>query len=179
VNPLPEFTDEAVTSVADQVARVQQLGDLVIASIHWGPNWGYEIPDEQRRFAQALLDRANVSVVHGHSSHHAKAIEIYKNRLILYGCGDFLNDYEGISGYEEFRGDLTLMYFAGLDCLTGSLTDLELVPLQIQRFQLAPASHADTMWLQQTLDRESRQFDVRVKLTPEGRLIPYWSQAAH
>jgi poly-gamma-glutamate capsule biosynthesis protein CapA/YwtB (metallophosphatase superfamily) len=130
---------------------------LVIASIHWGPNWGYEIPQEQRSFAHSLIDTANVSVVHGHSSHHAKAVEIYKNRLILYGCGDFLNDYEGIRGYEEFRGDLTLMYFADFDCLTGQLTDLELVPLQILRFQLAPTFDADAHWLQQTLDPESRR----------------------
>jgi hypothetical protein len=58
-----------------------------------------------------------------------------------------LNDYEGISGYEEFRGDLTLMYFAGFNSLTGHLFDLELVPLQMRRFQLVPASGADILWL--------------------------------
>ena len=42
VNLLPGFTDETITSIADQVARLRQPGDLVIASIHWGPNWGYE-----------------------------------------------------------------------------------------------------------------------------------------
>jgi len=38
-------------------------------------------------------------------------VEVYRKRkrLILFGCGDFLTDYEGISGYEQFRGDLTLM----------------------------------------------------------------------
>jgi poly-gamma-glutamate synthesis protein (capsule biosynthesis protein) len=178
VNLLPGFTDETITSIADQVTRLRQPGDMVIASIHWGPNWGYEIPEQQRRFAHALVDKANVSVVHGHSSHHAKAIEIYKNRLILYGCGDFLNDYEGISGYEEFRGDLALMYFAGLDCLTGDLAELELTPLQIRRFQLAPASDADILWVQQTLARECGRFDVRVGMEPDGRLIASWPQAA-
>ena len=172
VNLLPDFASKTIISIADQVARIRQPRDLVIASIHWGPNWGYEIAEEQRRFAHALIDRANVSVVHGHSSHHAKAIEIYKNRVILYGCGDFLNDYEGIRGYEEFRGDLSLMYFASFDCLTGDLADLELVPLQIRRFQLISASNADVIWLQQTLDRESGQFDVRIRLTSDGRLIP-------
>ena len=156
VNLLPGFNDETVKSLAEQGARVRQPGDLVIASIHWGPNWGYKIPQDQRSFAHALVDKANVSVVHGHSSHHAKAIEIYKNRLILYGCGDSLNDYEGIRGHEEFRGDLTLMYFAGFDCVTGQLTDLELVPLQIRRFQLVSASGADIVWLQQTLDPRKR-----------------------
>lgn len=170
VNLLPDFGEVTVGRIADQVAYVKQSGDLIIASIHWGPNWGYEIPEEQCSFAHALIDRAHVSVVHGHSSHHAKAIEIYKNQLILYGCGDFLNDYEGISGYEEFRGDLTLMYFVGFDCRTGFLTDLELAPLQIRRFQLVPASGADILWLQQTLDGESGKFDVRIRLKPDGKL---------
>jgi poly-gamma-glutamate capsule biosynthesis protein CapA/YwtB (metallophosphatase superfamily) len=177
VNLLPDFADETIRSVTNEVVGLHRAGDLVIASIHWGPNWGYEIPQEQRSFAHALVDEANVSVVHGHSSHHAKAIEVYKNRLILYGCGDFLNDYEGISGYEKFRGNLTLMYFAGFDCLTGYLTDLELVPRQIRRFQLVPASGPDIVWLQQSLDRESGQFDVRVRLKLDGRLIPSWPQA--
>ena len=140
VNLLPDFSEATVGRIADQVAHVKQPGDVIIASIHWGPNWGYEIPEEHRSFAHALIDQAHVSVVHGHSSHHPKAIEIYKNQLILYGCGDFLNDYEGIRGYEEFRGDLTLMYFAGFNSLTGHLIDLELVPLQMRRFQLVPAS---------------------------------------
>jgi hypothetical protein len=30
---------------------------------------------------------------------------------ILYGCGDFITDYEGIEGYEQFRGDLAIAYF--------------------------------------------------------------------
>lgn len=44
---------------------------------------------------------------------------MYRDRLILYGCGDFINDYEGIGGYESFRGDLRLMYFVDLDAADG------------------------------------------------------------
>ena len=44
--------------------------------------------------------------MHGH---HAQGVEVYKNKPILYGCGDFINDYEGISGYEVFRDDGALM----------------------------------------------------------------------
>ncbi|WP_036264499.1 CapA family protein [Methylocapsa aurea] len=179
VNLLRDFTDESIARIADQAARVRQPGDVIIASIHWGPNWGYEIPEEQRSFAHGLVDQAKVSIVHGHSSHHAKAIEIYKNRLILYGCGDFLNDYEGISGYEDFRGDLALMYFAGFDSLSGDLADLELAPLQIRRFQLVRASSADIGWMGRMLDRESRRFNVRVALKPDGRLSLSWPDAAN
>jgi poly-gamma-glutamate synthesis protein (capsule biosynthesis protein) len=38
-----------------------------------------------------------VDVVHGHSSHHCKGAEVYRGRLVLYGCGDLISDYEGIS----------------------------------------------------------------------------------
>jgi poly-gamma-glutamate capsule biosynthesis protein CapA/YwtB (metallophosphatase superfamily) len=170
VNLLPDFSQVTVGRIADQVADVKQTGDVVIASIHWGPNWGYEIPEEHRSFAHALIDQAHVSVVHGHSSHHPKAIEIYKNQLILCGCGDFLNDYEGIRGYEEFRGDLTLMYFADFNSLTGQFIDLELVPLQMRRFQLVPASNSYILWLTRILDRESVHFGTHITLKPEGRL---------
>jgi poly-gamma-glutamate capsule biosynthesis protein CapA/YwtB (metallophosphatase superfamily) len=68
-----------------------------------------------------LINEAGVDIVHGHSSHHPKGIEVYKNRPILYGCGDFLNDYEGISGYQEYRDDLTLMYFPRMDAASGKL----------------------------------------------------------
>ena len=63
-----------------------------------------------------------------------KGIEVYRDRPILYGCGDFLNDYEGITGHEPFRGDLSLMYFPTLDAATGRLLRFELVPTQVRGF---------------------------------------------
>ena len=176
VNLLTEPFGAGALRVADEIARSGRPGDLIVVSVHWGPNWGYEIPDEQRSFARALIDRANVSIIHGHSSHHAKAIEVYRNRLILYGCGDFINDYEGISGYEEFRGDLVLMYFAEVEP-AGTLAALEIVPLQIRNFQLVHPSKQDICWMQQTLDRESRKFGARIALNPEGRLTLSWKGA--
>lgn len=93
-------------------------------------------------------------MVHGHSSHHPRVIEIYRNRLILYGCGDFLNDYEGIRGYEQYRDDLALMYFADLEPTGGSLRALNLVPVQIRNFRLSCPSRQDMEWVQRTLDRQ-------------------------
>jgi poly-gamma-glutamate synthesis protein (capsule biosynthesis protein) len=171
---LTELSDATVASIADQVRCVRRPGDVVIVSIHWGPNWGYDIPAEHRRFAHELIDQAAVSIVHGHSSHHPMAMEVYRNRLILFGCGDFLNDYEGIRGYEEFLDDLTLMYFASVDPASADLVSLEMVPLQIRRFQLVRASDQDTNWLLQTLDQQSQRFGARVNLKPDGRLALSW-----
>jgi poly-gamma-glutamate capsule biosynthesis protein CapA/YwtB (metallophosphatase superfamily) len=177
VNLLTELSAASAARIADQVASLRQPGDVVIVSIHWGPNWGYEIPDEQRRFAHAVIDQAGVSIVHGHSSHHPKAIEVYRNRLILYGCGDFLNDYEGIRGYEEFRDDLGLMYFADISSSSMDLEALEIIPLQIRQFRLIRPTIPDVDWVRQMLDLESRRFGTRVA-TPDARLALSWPSSA-
>lgn len=169
VNLLPDLSPATVSRVVDAISRERQASDLVVASIHWGSNWGYSIAESQRRFAHALIDDAGVSVIHGHSSHHAKAMEVYRGRLILYGCGDFLNDYEGIAGNEEYRGDLAIMYFADFNMPGGALTGLELVPLQIRQFRLGRPSAADIEWVRRTLERESRRLGAfALQTAPDG-----------
>jgi poly-gamma-glutamate capsule biosynthesis protein CapA/YwtB (metallophosphatase superfamily) len=176
VNLLPNLSGSVADAVGEQVERIRRPGDMVVASIHWGPNWGYDIADEQRSFAHRLIDQAKVSIVHGHSSHHPKAIEVYKDRLVLYGCGDFFNDYEGIAGYEEFRDDLAVMYFATMEAGSGRLVGLEMVPLRIKRFRLNRASSEEVGWLQQTLDREAMVFGGRVQPSGFG-LELYWNRS--
>jgi poly-gamma-glutamate synthesis protein (capsule biosynthesis protein) len=175
---LPDLSEKSVALIADQIARARRPNDVVIVSLHWGPNWGFDVPQEQRRFAHRLIDTAPISILHCHSSHHAKGIEVYRDRLILYGCGDFLNDYEGIAGYEEFRGDLALMYFATVDAASGDLAAFEMTPLQIRHFQLVRPSRDDVAWLQETLDRESRAFGARIEAAPNGGLALSWSKNA-
>jgi len=174
---LPDLSETSAERVCDAIAQTRQPRDIVIVSLHWGANWGYDILDEQTRFAHELIDRGGVSIVYGHSSHHAKAIEVYRNRLVLYGCGDFINDYEGIEGYEEYRGDLPLMYFADIDAVSGDLVSVELVPLQIKRFQLVAASDEDAAWIRKILDRESRPFGTRIAQASAGRLALSWAGA--
>ena len=174
VNWLPDLSNNSVDRIRKIVQAVKRERDIVVASIHWGGNWGYEIPHAHIQFAHKLLDSADIDIVHGHSSHHPIGIEIYNNKPIIYGCGDFLNDYEGIRGYEEFRDDLTLMYFVQMAPETGKLLSLEMVPMQIQRFQLHRASDLDTQWLHKTLIRECKRFNHRVELTDENTLAISW-----
>ena len=145
-------------------------GDTVIVSIHWGGNWGYEVPAEQVRFAHALIDEAGVDIIHGHSSHHPRPVEIYNGRPTLYGCGDFINDYEGISGREEFRDDLVLMVFIDFDPAPFKLRKLELVPMQIHRFRLRHPAAEDASWLQGSLNSASRPFGTRFELTQKDMI---------
>ncbi|SDY20258.1 CapA family protein [Nitrosomonas sp. Nm58] len=167
---LTDLSRRIVDRIAMIVHQTKRPGDIVVLSIHWGGNWGYEIPQEHIDFAHMLIDSANVDMLHGHSSHHPISLEVYKEKLILYGCGDFLNDYEGIGGHEHYRGDLSLMYFASIAPATGKLIALEMVPMQIKRFKLNRASPEDASWLQRTLDEHSRKFNCRIELTSDQML---------
>jgi poly-gamma-glutamate capsule biosynthesis protein CapA/YwtB (metallophosphatase superfamily) len=170
VNLLPDLSENTVGRIAKRISGIKQNGDWVVASIHWGGNWGYEVLSAQREFAHRLIDQAHVDIVHGHSSHHPKGIEVYQGKPILFGCGDFLNDYEGIKGYEDFRGDLALMYLVTLDLVNGKLASLIMTPMQIKRFRLNYAHPLDVHWLQQVMNRESRSLDAKIELNKERRL---------
>jgi poly-gamma-glutamate synthesis protein (capsule biosynthesis protein) len=175
VNLVPDFSAKTVREIRERIKQVRLPGDIVVASIHWGNNWGYAIPAEQQDFAHGLIDEAGVDVIHGHSSHHVKGIEVYKGKLILYGCGDFLNDYEGISGHEAYRGDLTLMYFVSAEPQTGKLVSLSMVPMQVKRFRLNRASDDDASWLKNILNREGKKLGTSVELAADNTLMLRWT----
>ncbi len=172
VNFLPDLSARSVELIAGQVRAAKRAGDLVVASLHWGGNWGFGISAQQRNFAHRLIDSATVDVVHGHSSHHVKGIEVYSDKPILYGCGDFLNDYEGIGGHEPFRGDLALMYFPTLEA--GRLTRFAMTPTQTRHFRANAAPEAGVRWLMTALNREGRQFGTRVTRLGERDLLLDW-----
>ncbi|MCC6610515.1 MAG: CapA family protein [Burkholderiales bacterium] len=174
VSFLPNFSMRTVDEIARSVRAAKSEGDIVVASIHWGGNWGYAIPRAERAFAHALVEGAAVDVVHGHSSHHPKGIEVHRDKLILYGCGDFLNDYEGIGGYESYRADLTLMYFPTLDAASGRLVRLGLTPMQIRRLRLNRAADADTRWLETMLSRECGTPGTRVEREAANSFVLHW-----
>ena len=164
INLLPDFSEETVRSITDGIREVKRDGDIIVFSIHWGANWDYDISGDEARFAHQVID-AGADVIHGHSSHHVKRIEVYHDRPILYGCGDFLNDYEGIASYDSFWKDLGLMYFLSMDPRTGTLVQGKLVPMRIERFKLNRAAQKEAHWLADILNRESRRFGTEIVLS--------------
>lgn len=65
--------------------------DLIVLSLHWGPNLRTVPSRRFRRFAHAAIDRG-IHVIHGHSAHVAQGVERYGNGLVLYGTGNALDD---------------------------------------------------------------------------------------
>ena len=171
---LPDLSAASARRLAARLRRHKQAGDLLILSVHWGGNWGYHIPQAQQDFAHRLIEEGGVDLLHGHSSHHPKALEVYGERLILYGCGDLLNDYEGIDGHEAYRDDLRLLYLAELEAGSGKLRALRLVPLRIARMRLQEASGEERQWLLQRLAPEVRRFGAELSLDDDGWLALSW-----
>lgn len=176
VNVLADLADEEVRRIGAAVHAVKRPGDIAVCSIHWGGNWGFAVPEEQRRFARRLIERAGIDVVHGHSSHHVQGIEVYRGKPVLYGCGDFITDYEGISGYEAFRDDLGLMYFAHMDPVNGRLARLIMVPTRLKNFHVQRADRSETLWLLDTLNREGEPLGTGVEMNRDGSLELRWAQ---
>ena len=159
-----DFSDMkmAIKEVHENVKKHKKINDIAVLSIHWGENWGYDVDSNFVTFAHGVIDQGGIDIIHGHSSHHAKAIEVYNGKLIMYGAGDFINDYEGIGGHEEYRGDLALMYFADVECTTGKLREMRMVPTQMKQLRVHRASDVDITWLQNTMSRECHRFGCDV-----------------
>ena len=171
---LDELSSASIDRIARRAQAARRPGDIVLASLHWGGNWGYGITRRTREFAHDLLDHAGVDLVHGHSSHHPLGIEVYRDKLILYGCGDFINDYEGIRGNEQYRDDLRVMYLPDLEASTGRLLALEMAVFQSYRFRLRDASAEDVKWLAGEMNRESQRLGGAAIAVSDRGLVLRW-----
>jgi poly-gamma-glutamate capsule biosynthesis protein CapA/YwtB (metallophosphatase superfamily) len=87
-----DLSDSRAINLLHSVRHGSAVVDLLIVSAHWGSNWGYDPPQEHRTFAHALIE-AGADIVFGHSSHVFRGIEIYNGRPIVYGAGNFVDDY--------------------------------------------------------------------------------------
>jgi poly-gamma-glutamate synthesis protein (capsule biosynthesis protein) len=163
---LPDLSARTARRVAGRLAEGALPGDLRVVSVHWGGNWGYDVEGAHRRFAHALVE-AGVQVVHGHSSHHPRPVEVHDGHLVLFGCGDLVNDYEGIGGYEQYRDELRALHLVRLDRADGTLLGLRLVPFVARRLRLDRAGHEDARWLAETLTRAGRSLGTALEVVDD------------
>lgn len=96
-------------------------------------------------------------------------LQIYKGKLILYGCGDLLSDYEGIASastideHAEYRDDVTFLYLPEWQLDTLRLQSVRLVPMRLKRMQVVRAEGADQEWLLDTMTRECAKWGVTLR----------------
>ena len=153
---LPSYASGVADALAARATADRRAGDVVVVSLHWGSNWGTELSTDHVRFARRLVD-GGVDVVHGHSSHHPRAVERHGRGLILYGCGDLVSDYEGIDGHAPFRSDLVLLFFVSF-ADDGAPPLLTMTPMRLRRLRLERADATDRATLGASLAAASAPF---------------------
>lgn len=140
--------------------------DIVVASLHWGPNWETEPSEGQRAFARWLVERG-VDVVHGHSAHVLQGIEVHQGCPIVYDAGDFVDDYVHREGVHNKRSALFELVVAD-----GSFDELRAVPIEIEDETVTRADEAATAWVRETVRERSAPFGTTVEQTEEGLVVP-------
>ncbi|GAB1191386.1 hypothetical protein APSETT444_000558 [Aspergillus pseudonomiae] len=149
---------------------------LKIFSVHWGPNYAWQPAGEIQALARFLVDECGVDIVHGHSAHHLQGVEAYRGRWILYGCGDFVDDYALDA---EFRNDLGALWrvLVEEDGRGGglSLGRLEVVPTRCRLFEVEVlgVDDEDHGWVRRKLGELSREFGtvVQGELGRDGQIV--------
>jgi len=147
---------------------------LKVFSVHWGPNYAWRPAAEIRALAHFLVDECGVDVVHGHSSHHVQGVEVYGAAVIIYGCGDFVDDY-AVDG--EFRNDLSAVWRVSVAEEGQKLrpSGLEVFPTAIRRFQAKRLDTADVdhAWVVGKIKELSGHFGTKFeeKLGGEGQVV--------
>jgi poly-gamma-glutamate synthesis protein (capsule biosynthesis protein) len=122
---LPVGASSAALDLLDgAVCRLRAEGaDLVVLSLHWGPNMVETPPPAFRRFAQAIA-ALGVDLLHGHSAHVFQGVEQIGKSLILYDTGDFLDDY---AVDPVLRNDWSFIFL--VDVEGGRLARLRMLPV--------------------------------------------------
>ena len=160
---MDDFSSTTINQIKEQIERYSLPGDFCILSIHWGGNWVYQVPEQHQDFAHELIDKTRINLIHGHSSHHPSGMELYKKTPVFYGCGDLINDYEGITNNNEFKNDLALMYFVTLDSKSREIKYIELVPMERRKFSLHYCNNENSEYLLQLIKNQSAPFNTQFK----------------
>lgn len=130
-----EYTHEFRQKLKRLLTANEAQPALKIVSVHWGPNYRWQPEPQIRELAHFLVDECRIDVVWGHSSHHIQGVEIYKGKLIIYGCGDFVDDY---AVNRSYRNDLSAAWTLVVDSMTPDGQDDKPNPLEVRRLEVRP-----------------------------------------
>lgn len=145
--------------VREALARATQSDpDLVIASLHWGPNMVEAPPGSFREFGRWLVNEG-IDVVHGHSAHVFQGIEIHDDRPILYDTGDFVDDY-AVDG--DLRNDRSFLFELQVTD-AGVPQRFRLHPTAIYDCAVHKADHQASEWSRRRMRELSVEFGTDFK----------------
>ena len=103
----------------ETIKEAKKNADFVLAYVHWGTEYSYELEDVQLQTGKAYLD-AGADVIIGAHSHCLQGMEYYDGKPIIYSLGNYW--------FNEKTLDTMLLelHFSGNDL--GSQLDVKVIP---------------------------------------------------
>jgi poly-gamma-glutamate capsule biosynthesis protein CapA/YwtB (metallophosphatase superfamily) len=151
--------------VLKTIAEVRKNSDMVIISIHWGPNMREEPSDEFIAFAHEMAEHG-ADIIHGHSAHIFQGIEVYHNKILLYDTGDFIDDYVVDPVLKNNHSFLFLM-----EVSRKGIERMRLIPVLISNYQVNLAKEKSYEWSIKRMQRLSDRFGTIISDTGEVGII--------
>lgn len=149
--------------VLRDISQLDKETDIVIVSIHWGPNMKAEPERDFIDFAHAMIAHG-ADIIHGHSAHNFQGIEVYSHKLILYDTGDFVDDY---MVDPVLKNDHS--FFFKVEASKQRIEKLVLIPVLISNDQVNLAIGEDYNWCIQRMQYLSAKFGTTV--SDKGEVI--------
>jgi poly-gamma-glutamate capsule biosynthesis protein CapA/YwtB (metallophosphatase superfamily) len=138
------------------IDQLRKKTDIVIVSIHWGPNMK-EVPNKRFiDFAHEMIQHG-ADIIHGHSAHNFQGIEVCDQKHIFYDTGDFVDDYVV---HPDLKNDHSFFYRVEVD--KAGVIKTELIPVLISNCQVNLATEEDSKWSLQRIQHLSEKFGTKV-----------------
>ena len=108
------FHDRCKKQLARDVQKAKEQADVVIAAMHWGTEFTYEI-DAAQRDAAGFLNEQGVDIIIGNHPHCLQRVETLTNAqgketFVMYSLGNFVSAAMGVDRASE---QFTNMYEIG------------------------------------------------------------------
>jgi poly-gamma-glutamate synthesis protein (capsule biosynthesis protein) len=149
-----EINDKGAEKIEEKIKKLRPDVDIVILSMHWGPNMRQSPTKAFVNFAHRMIN-SGVDIFHGHSAHIFQGVEIYKKKPIFYDTGDLVDDYYVDP---DLRNDQTFFFLveAGKD----GIASVRLVPLLIRDCQVNLAQGKEMKNIMERMQLLSENFNT-------------------
>jgi len=161
---LHKNTLDRLQNLIDQAKLMK--AELIILSLHWGPNMVQVPPQRFRNFARRAIDMG-VNVIHGHSAHLFQGVEFYKDGVIFYDTGDFIDDY---ARDPQLRNDWSFIFMIAVEKTTEGpiIKKVKAVPVQLQYAQTNLATGEEAKAIVTRMRKLCEPFGSITRLTLGG-----------
>jgi poly-gamma-glutamate capsule biosynthesis protein CapA/YwtB (metallophosphatase superfamily) len=151
-----------VGRVSADIKALRPKVDILIITLHWGPNMRQRPTREFIDFAHAMVE-SGADIIHGHSAHLFQGIEIYHGKLIMYDTGDFIDDY---AVDEQLRNDRSFLFQVTI--ADKEIKAVQLIPVIIQNMQVNVAQGEEAHAILSHMQQLSGEFGT--KISDEGKI---------